>query len=513
MSETVDENMFFNTCERKHNNTHVFSEYLQDLRPGMTRVLENNLDNSWLRREAYIDVEEDERKINNSVMNLSKKLILEFGDVDDYHYPIYDICGNDDISFNTFDTSYNIFTQDLSSVTIDISNNNDINDISTNFVEIDNLHYPIYDISNGITIYNMYDFVKYYDSLFKNINGSEITLHNSDINNNNIDSSLNNILDFTNDGTLDLLNGDRIIDLNIYIDNSENVQLVDGTKHLLNQFQIITSKLLILNNNTVQDPYPPSFHPNSLNDTEEDDNPQTYLENLTDIDISNNNLYNNFYSSSDYDISASFINISEFQDKNWNSFNPLIKTNFYRVVNDLSENHSSLDFNYTWISPIGNFSSSIENFRYIINVLEENGYEFTSNGYSLEKLIVFVNNYVIQHNITLNYPVNSMSTVIKFTEDYLIQDDLEAISGKHNSISFIQIKMNYSGNLKWIVSSESDGDKLQILKKTNNTGNFQFEQNISGIDNGTINYEKNDEFIIIYRKNNLIVNKNDYALF
>ena len=43
-----------------YNNTHVFSDYMEDLRPSLFNSLENNLENAWLKREAYIDVEEDD---------------------------------------------------------------------------------------------------------------------------------------------------------------------------------------------------------------------------------------------------------------------------------------------------------------------------------------------------------------------------------------------------------------------------------------------------------------------
>ena len=43
-----------------YNNTHIFSDYMKDLRPSLFNSLENNLENAWLNTEAYIDVEEDD---------------------------------------------------------------------------------------------------------------------------------------------------------------------------------------------------------------------------------------------------------------------------------------------------------------------------------------------------------------------------------------------------------------------------------------------------------------------
>ena len=43
-----------------YKNTHVFSEYLEELRPDMCSLTDNTLNNAWMRREIYIDVEEDD---------------------------------------------------------------------------------------------------------------------------------------------------------------------------------------------------------------------------------------------------------------------------------------------------------------------------------------------------------------------------------------------------------------------------------------------------------------------
>lgn len=43
-----------------YNNTHIFSDYIRDFRTDLYNCLENNLDNAWLKREVYIDVEEDD---------------------------------------------------------------------------------------------------------------------------------------------------------------------------------------------------------------------------------------------------------------------------------------------------------------------------------------------------------------------------------------------------------------------------------------------------------------------
>ena len=41
-------------------NTHNFGQYMESIRPDMYNVFKNNYNNSWLHREFYIDIEEDE---------------------------------------------------------------------------------------------------------------------------------------------------------------------------------------------------------------------------------------------------------------------------------------------------------------------------------------------------------------------------------------------------------------------------------------------------------------------
>jgi len=43
-----------------YNNTHMFGNYIADLRPKLKSILNNTINNVWINKEFYIDVKEDE---------------------------------------------------------------------------------------------------------------------------------------------------------------------------------------------------------------------------------------------------------------------------------------------------------------------------------------------------------------------------------------------------------------------------------------------------------------------
>jgi hypothetical protein len=43
-----------------YKNTHIFSDYFEDLRWDTFSNSEDNIDNSWMRKEIFIDVDEDD---------------------------------------------------------------------------------------------------------------------------------------------------------------------------------------------------------------------------------------------------------------------------------------------------------------------------------------------------------------------------------------------------------------------------------------------------------------------